>query len=192
MPLRCFIALELSAPTRQQLGTLIQQLSKATPQRTVNWVKPEIIHLTMKFLGDTPENKISALATALDTVAKNFQPIQTVTSHLGCFPSPKRPRVIWIGFEPEATRLLIKLQQAVESAITPLGFPTEDRPFSPHLTLGRIRKDAQPAQAAKAGEVVRALNSIPTLTDSITSVILMKSDLQRTGPIYTPIHTALF
>lgn len=192
MPLRCFIALEFSATTRQQLGNLSQQLSSKIPARTVNWVKPELIHLTIKFLGDTPENKISNLASALDAVARNSQAFQTVTSELGCFPSPKRPRVIWIGFQPETVAHLKKLSEQIEATIAPLGFPTEERPFSPHLTLGRIRKDASPAQAAKAGESVRAFDSPPTLTDSITSIVLMQSDLQRSGPIYTALHTAHF
>jgi 2'-5' RNA ligase len=189
MSLRCFIALEFSAVTRQQLGTLSQQLAASAP-RAVNWVKPELIHLTIKFLGDMPENKTSNIATALDSVAQNIQPFQTVTSGLGCFPNAKRPRVIWIGFQPETVAHLKRLSVQVEAAIVPLGFPTEERPFSPHLTLGRVRKDATPAQAAKAGEGVRALTLVPTLTDSITSITLMKSDLRSGGPIYTPLHVA--
>jgi 2'-5' RNA ligase len=190
MALRTFIALEFSTSTRQQLGTLIQQLSKTSPPRTVKWVSAEALHLTLKFLGDTTERAVPKIVTALEGL--HFEPFTLTTSHLGCFPNSKQPRVIWLGFDSESAAHLKKLNAAVEAAIAPLGFPTEARPFSPHLTLGRVRKEAGVTQAAQTGEAARALTNVPTLTDSISSIVLMKSELRPTGPIYTPLHKSYF
>ena len=188
MPLRSFIALEFSLSTRQQLGALIQQLAKAAPARVVRWVSAEAMHLTLKFLGDTAERDVPKIVTALEGLHVNS--FTLTTSRLGGFPNLKQPRVIWLGFDSESVAHLKKLNAAVEAAIGPLGFPTEARPFSPHLTLGRIRPEAPATQAAQIGAAARAFDSIPVLTDSITSIILMKSELRPGGPLYTPIYRA--
>ncbi len=187
---RTFIAVEFSADTRAALGGLAQRLAQATPERTVSWVKPELMHLTLKFLGDTPEAAVPKIAAALDTVANGQTAFAVQTCELGCFPNLKRPRVVWMGFDAQGVLRLGALNRAVEIAVAPLGFPTEARPFSAHLTLGRVRKEASPSQAAKVGESVRALKGMPTLTDILDSILLIKSELRPAGPVYTVLHKA--
>lgn len=160
------------------------------PERTVSWVKTDLIHLTLKFLDDIPQNQIAKLAEALTHVAVQLAPFTITTTQLGCFPNLRQPRVIWVGLDRDSASHLIELQKAVEAATVPLGFPTEARPFSPHITLGRVRRDVLPAGAAKVGEAVKSTGRSEPASDSIQAVILMKSDLQRGGPIYTPLHKA--
>jgi 2'-5' RNA ligase len=187
---RAFIAIEFSASLRQTLGDVGKQLATAMPNRAVSWVKPDLIHLTLKFLGDTSENALPNIFQTLAQAVSQLQPFTITTNQLGCFPNLRAPRVIWIGFEPESARNLIALQQAVEATIAPLGFPTETRPFSPHITLGRIRRETPGVIAAKVGQVVKTAPPLTPTTETITSVVLMKSDLRPGGPVYTPLFTA--
>ncbi len=188
--IRCFIAIEFSPALRRYLGSVSQKLANAAPERAVSWVKSDSIHLTLKFLGDTPHNIIVKLIESLTHVAAHLAPFALTTTQLGCFPNLRQPRVIWVGLDRDSASHLIELQKAVEAATVPLGFPTEARPFSPHITLGRVRRDVSPAGAARVGEAVKSAGRIEPASDSIQAVILMKSDLQRGGPIYTPLHKA--
>lgn len=188
--IRAFIAIEFSSQLRHYLGEVSQKLSKTIPERSVTWVKPDLIHLTLKFLGDTPRSQIANLSQALAPIAVQQAPFVISTTQLGCFPNLRQPRVIWVGLDQSASNYLIQLQKAVEAATAPLGFPTEARPFSPHVTLGRVRREASSAVAAKIGEAVKSAGPIEAVSDTIQAVTLMKSDLQRGGPIYTPLHKA--
>jgi len=190
--IRAFIAVEFAARTREALGGVTRRLAQAGPERTVSWVKPDLMHLTLKFLGETPTEALPKIVAALDGLAKEQIAFEVQTSGLGCFPNLKKPRVIWMGFESDGMSRLSELNRAVEGAIAPLGFPTETRPFSPHLTLGRVRKDAGAEQAARVGAAVRALADVPILNDSIGAVVLIKSELRSGGPLYTILHTANF
>jgi RNA 2',3'-cyclic 3'-phosphodiesterase len=190
--IRTFIAVEFSAKTRETLGGVTRRLALAGPERAVSWVKRELMHLTLKFLGETPTDALPKIVAALEGVAKGQTAFDVQTSGLGCFPNLKKPRVIWMGFEPEGMTRLSGLNRAVEGAVAPLGFPTETRPFSPHLTLGRVRKEVGAEQAARVGAAVRALADVPILNDSIGAVVLIKSELRSGGPLYTVLHTANF
>lgn len=161
------------------------------PERAVTWVKPHLIHLTLKFLGDTPQIQIARLAEALSRIAVQSASFTLTTTQLGCFPNLRQPRVIWVGLDQRSTTHLLQLQKAVEAATVPLGFPTEARPFSPHITLGRVRREVSSTVAAQVGQVVNSTGPSDPATDAIQAVILMKSDLQRSGPIYTPLHKAV-
>jgi 2'-5' RNA ligase len=191
-PLRTFIAVEFSTQTRTELGRLTQRLAQAGPERSVTWVKPEAMHLTLKFLGETLPDQLPAIQAALDGVASKQASFTVTTNGLGCFPTMKKPRVIWVGFAKDEVARLGDLNRAVEAAIAPLGFPTEARPFSPHLTLGRVRKEASPAVAARVGEAVGAVKDVPRLADSIQAILFIKSELKPSGPEYTVLyHTGL-
>jgi RNA 2',3'-cyclic 3'-phosphodiesterase len=186
---RTFIAIEFSTSLRQTLGNVSKQLANSITNRVVNWVKPDLIHLTLKFLGDTSENALPNISQTLVQAVSQIQPFTITTSQLGCFPNLRAPRVVWIGLEPESARKLIALQQAVEAAIAPLGFPTEARSFSPHITLGRVRRETLPPITAKVGQAAKTAPPLTPTTETITSVVLMKSDLRPGGPVYTPLFT---
>jgi RNA 2',3'-cyclic 3'-phosphodiesterase len=96
--------------------------------------------------------------------------------------------VVWVGLERESEEGLGALQLAIEDAIAPLGFPTEERGFSPHITLGRVRRETSPAQAARVGQAVSGFGAIAPATEMIEAVVLMQSLLGASGPVYTPLY----
>jgi 2'-5' RNA ligase len=108
---------------------------------------------------------------------------------LGCFPNARRPRVVWVGLD-EPTGALARLREAVEAEVAPLGFPTERRPFSPHLTLGRVNRRASKSEVREIGQVVAAsmVGQIDEMT--VTLVSYIKSDLRPTGAVYTTLLDA--
>jgi 2'-5' RNA ligase len=188
--IRAFIAVEFSPALREQFAAIIAALSRATPPRAVSWVRAGNIHLTLKFLGDIPQTHVAPISAALKETANPFDPFSFSVSGLGCFPNLKRPRVLWAGIDPTGAKTLIELQAAVEKQLATLDYPPEDRPFSPHITLGRVRREARPDEAGKAGEAVRARSRTELGSEFVDAVTLMKSDLRPGGPVYTPLFTA--
>ncbi len=133
--IRSFVALELSETLKDGILSLIDELRGAGVR--ASWSRAATLHLTLKFLGDVEEALLPDLVTALEAAAAEVPPFTFDTTSMGAFPSPARPRVVWLGVESEDR--LYDLQEAVERELTPLGFPREKRRFHPHITLGRIR-----------------------------------------------------
>jgi 2'-5' RNA ligase len=186
---RTFIAIELDEELTDNLRYLQDRLREQVAPRSVRWVRPEAIHLTLKFLGDTPVDKLDSIKTALTRAAKEVGPFTFAVRGVGCFPNTRRPRVVWVGLE-EPTGALVRLRDAVETLVAPLGFPTEQRPFSPHLTLGRVQRRASKSEVREIGEVV-ARSAIGTIDEmTVTAVSYIKSDLQPGGAVYTPLLEA--
>ena len=188
--IRAFIAIEFSPALREQFATIIAALRRDTPPRAVGWVKADNIHLTLKFLGDIPQTHIAPISAALAEAARDVESFSFSVSGLGCFPNLKRPRVLWAGIDPAGAKNLIALQAAVEQQLAALPYPPEARAFSPHITLGRVRREARPEDAAKAGEAVRAQSKIELGQELVNAVTLMKSDLRPGGAVYTPLFIA--
>lgn len=187
--LRTFIAIELEDATKSELRRVQSELAGQLPARSVRWVQLNGIHLTLKFLGDTPLGKVEAVKTALAQAAAEVIPFRIIISGLGCFPNARQPRVVWVGLQ-ELSGGLIHLHKAVEAYVAPLGFPTEKRPFSPHLTLGRVQQSASLAEARQIGEAVitRGVGTLGEMQASAVSYI--RSDLRPTGAVYTTLSEA--
>jgi len=184
--IRCFVAVDLGAPVKTQLAEVQRQLSAGMPPGSVRWVRPESVHLTLKFLGNVPAGRIQEIASALRRASQPAVPFSFRVAGAGCFPNLSRPRVVWIGVD-DAGGALRSLQNAMEKALAPLGFPPEGRPFQPHLTLGRTQRRASTEDARAIGESVRAL-ALGTLGDvDVREVIFMRSDLSPEGARYTPL-----
>jgi 2'-5' RNA ligase len=186
---RTFIAIELDEELRGNLGHLQDRLRGRVAPRAVRWVRPEGIHLTLKFLGDTPVDKVPAVQEALAQAAAKIGPISFTVGGLGCFPNTRRPRVVWVGLQ-EPTGSLVRLRDAIEAHVAPLSFPTEKRRFSPHLTLGRVQRRASKSEVREIGEVVGTweLGALDEMT--ATAVAYIKSDLRPTGAVYTTLFEA--
>jgi len=187
--LRTFIAIELPAEILRLMEQAQAQLKAAAPPRSVRWVRVEGIHLTLKFLGQVPTSQLDAIGRAMSAAARGVAPFTVTIGGVGCFPSPKRPRVVWIGVS-EPTGGLNSLQRVVESAISPLGYPPEGRGFQPHLTLGRVARDASPDDIKRLGQVITA-TQVGTLGQvAVSEITLIKSDLKPTGAEYTVLQHA--
>jgi 2'-5' RNA ligase len=186
---RMFVAIELPNDVLKAAGRVWRALAGKIPERAVKPVRPEGIHLTLKFLGDAPTSQIDAITAALVKAAEGHRPFELSVEGVGCFPDTSRPRVIWLGLTGE-TQALKHLQDAVESHIAPLGYPTEPRDFSPHLTLARIARNAHRNEIVTVGEVVSKSTVERLVSWRVARVSLMRSELHADGAIYTRVAEA--
>ncbi len=186
---RLFIAIELPPHILDHISAIQDWLRERVPPRTVRWVAPQGIHLTLKFLGDVPVRQQEALQEALAQAVRGHAPFQLAAGGMGCFPNPRRPRVAWVGVHenPEA---LQRLRDAVEAQIAPLGYPTEARPFHPHLTLGRVRRDARRSDVQALGTLIAESALQQRETWTVREVTLVRSQLKPSGAVYTPLFHA--
>jgi len=186
--LRTFIALPLSDIMIHELDKAQQQLKRRCPYQTVRWVKPANIHLTLFFLGDILRERVAPVAQALSVVARHIQPFDFEVAGSGVFPNPNRPRVVWVGLKEHRGRLVL-LHQTVNEALEAVGFPHETRPFSPHLTLGRIQRKAAREDARAVGQVIGAVPIGHLGVERVDKLILFRSVLKSTGAEYTALET---
>lgn len=187
--MRTFIANELSEELREELGLLQDHLRSQMPRGSVRWVRLEGIHLTLKFLGDTPLEQVDQVKAALAEAAAQSSPFRITLRGLGCFPNTRRPRVIWVGLE-EPSGALQRLRDAVEARVAPVGFPTEGRKFSPHLTLGRVQRHASSSEVREIGERVAASTTGLVGEMEVSTVSYIRSDLKPSGAVYTTLLEA--
>jgi len=185
--LRAFIAVELPIEIRQAACAATSKLRKEIGE-LVRWVPLENMHLTLKFLGDVAPSNMDMLSQMLRAETELFNCFDLGLNGLGSFPSPKRPRVIYIGIQAPAA--LESLYRGIESASRRLGYESEERGFSPHLTLGRVKQNVT---ATEQQMIRRALEQtkIDSLgTARVDSVQLFKSDWKPTGSVYTQLYSA--
>jgi RNA 2',3'-cyclic 3'-phosphodiesterase len=184
--LRTFIAMPLSSPVVAKLGEVQRALRRKCPEQAVSWVKPENIHLTVFFLGDILLERRAPVEAALSVVARNARPFTFSVRGAGAFPNLNRPRVLWVGLEEPSGQLAL-LHRAVSEAMTNVGFQPEERRFSPHLTLGRIRQRASREEAEAVGEALRQVE-VGHLGDvTVEELIFFRSVLKSSGAEYTPL-----
>jgi 2'-5' RNA ligase len=187
--LRTFIAIELDRELKNELRRVQDELRAQGMTRGVRWVQPEGIHLTLKFLGDTPVEKLGDVKAALARAAASVGPFSFSLAGLGCFPNTRQPRVVWVGLL-EATGTVVRLRDAVEAQVAPSGFPTESRAFSPHLTLGRVQRYSSKSEARQIGEAVTAGTISARGEMTARTVCLIQSDLKPSGAVYTTLLEA--
>ncbi len=182
--LRLFIAIELPETNREPIHRMLRNFQQAIPRRTVRWVNTENLHLTLKFLGDTPVNQVDHIGAVLHDAVKAHRPFNIDIVGAGCFPNHRKPRVIWLGLHDESGQLTV-LHQTIEEHIVPFGFPTEKRSFKPHLTMGRVKRQVSRQELAQIGDHVQQTNIGKLTTWPCRSVRLMQSDLTSQGAVYT-------
>ncbi len=187
--IRAFIAIELTQEIHQRLDQVISQLKQRIGDSAIRWVPAENIHLTLKFLGDVSVANVEMLKKIMEAEANGCPQFEISVGGLGAFPNPHHPRVVWIGVE--APSELNNLPHAIESATERLGYTKEERPFSAHLTLGRVSRNATPKEARQIGEVIESTKIGFLGAATIDAVHLFKSDLKPTGSVYTKMFTAL-
>ena len=179
MPVRTFIALELSDAQKDGILGLIERLRSEGLR--ASWSRRATIHLTLKFLGDVEEESLQDVVEATGRAASRVGPFGVSLGGAGAFPSARRPRVLWLGVE--ADRALFDLQGALEEELSELGFERERRRFKPHVTLGRIRE--QPS-----GSIEALLDSleIPEGRTVVDSVRVMRSKLSPGGAVHDVVQ----
>jgi 2'-5' RNA ligase len=186
--IRAFIAIDLTPEILQHLEQVSAQLRKRLEGVPVRWVPVDNIHLTFKFLGDVSLANVDMLKKILLTEVEGHHAFEISVGGLGAFPSPRRPRVVWVGVEAPVE--LTAVQNGLESAMARLGYAREERPFSPHLTLGRVSRNAVGTDERLIGEAIEALKLGFLGAARVNEVYLYKSDLHPNGAVYTRLFTA--
>ena len=178
---RTFIAIEVPEDVRSEAGRLQKQL--ATTGGMVSWVKPQNLHLTVKFLGSVDASRLQIVLPLIRTAVSASHSFDVQFERLGCFPNDRQPRVVWLGLT-ELPTAFTGLFCSIEEQLAAAGFPKETRAFKPHLTLARIR----PSQHINS--LMSALKAVTFHSKSfrVQEVIVMKSQLTRSGAIYTPLE----
>ncbi|ULA69765.1 MAG: RNA 2',3'-cyclic phosphodiesterase [Nitrospira sp.] len=194
--IRAFLAVELPPELRAALSAVQQDLKRrleraAVGQSRMSWVQPASMHLTVKFLGDTPEDLLELLHAKISKTAAEHPMIQIPFSRLGTFPRLQQPRVLWVG-PPESWEQgnegdrLQALYRAVEEVCRAVGLAAEARPFSPHLTLARIKEgERQIGHELAQSRVLDQPVTIGLLP--MQSLVMMRSELRSTGSVYTKL-----
>jgi len=181
---RLFVAIEIPGEIRSALAAFLQELRPTAPQ--VKWVRAENLHVTLKFLGHTDDAKLPSVEQALGTI-RNGEPVTLGLRGLGFFPNEKRPRVFWVGMA--ASDNLKTIASNIDQAVHPLGFPLEERPFSPHLTLARFDS---PGIHAKLGSAIVENRSREFGSMMTREFHLIQSHLKPSGAEYTTLRSFPF
>jgi len=185
--MRTFIAIPFPKKTLDRLA-LIQKNLQSGILEDMSWVNPMSVHLTLKFLGDVDEPTIFKVTRELEKVGRTTTEFNIACGGIGCFPNDRHPKVIWFGVHADSQ--LWELQNQVENFCFDLGFPREERKFSPHLTLGRIKNEmVSPAMIHLQSEIGKEDNQFAE-TVLVNEVIFFKSELTRIGAKYSPLFSA--
>ena len=181
--IRSFIAIEL--PEEVKTGLRRIQTELKLPEHTfVKWVAPESIHLTLKFLGNISPQKVTEITEVMEQASQGVSPFHLEVTEVGAFPNLRQPRVLWLGIKGAIDKL-VAWQQRIDSGLVPLGFSKETRPFTPHLTLARLRDGASPKDRVSFGEMIMKTPVEVSYKINVNSLSLMKSQLLPGGAVYS-------
>jgi 2'-5' RNA ligase len=186
--LRTFIAVEIPPHLQHKIQHASEPLRKALGTSIIRWVSEQNVHLTLKFLGDVSPASMDHLTQILRTEADSCPGFDLQIGGLGSFPSLRRPRVLFIGIQAPAE--LEVLHHGISSSCMRLGYESERRGFSPHLTLGRVKQDASAVDQQKIRRALAETKIDSLGTARVNSVHLYKSELKSSGPVYTQIFSA--
>jgi 2'-5' RNA ligase len=186
--LRAFIAIELPAHVCDAIQKQTVRLRQTLGNDLIRLVPTQNMHLTLKFLGDTTTSYLDFLKQLLIREAESHPQFDLQLGGLGAFPTSRRPRLLWIGIHAPAD--LVSLQRGIEAGASRLGYEQEERPFSPHLTIGRVRQNVSPPELQKVRAALDTIQLGNIGTARVNSIHLFKSDLQPGGSIYTKLFSA--
>ncbi len=181
MDIRCFIAIDIPDSIKKDISDLIEFLKKHDAD--IKWVSADNLHITLKFLGNTPEKLIADIRDKISMMVKSYRPFYIKIKGTGVFPSSKYPRICWIGIEyPD---IFIKLQKDIDKLMKQFGFKEDDRDFRPHLTIGRIRSKRGILNIVKEldNNISKEFGNV-----SVDTIKIMKSVLKPTGPEYSCLY----
>lgn len=179
--MRCFIAIDMPEDIKRSISDFISKIDHKI--KGIRWVLPENIHLTLKFLGELEDNQIKEVKKKISDISSNHSNFDINISKIGGFPTLKKPNILWIGIEESEN--LKALYDDIENSLLEIGFEKEDRKFSPHLTIGRV-KDKRDIDS-----VIKAIASFQNFyfgTAKVNEILLMRSILKPSGAEYSKIE----
>lgn len=188
---RTFIALEMNEAVQRHLTEVIRQLALVLPN--IRWVDPTGIHLTLAFLDELNDIRLADAIQAALIVARQTHPFNYTLSRLGIFGIPRQSRIVWMGIE-EPTGALSRLHRMLAQELVQHGFKLDRKPFSPHLTLARIKSPLSPNEQQQLQRVLAGdqQSLVSSQIYSVTSIQVIKSELSNTGAHYTSLQTCRF
>lgn len=186
--LRAFIAIELPQHLQEAIEKQTTRLRQVLGTDLIRWVPAQNMHLTLKFLGDIASTHVDFLKQLLTREATQHSQFDLQIGGLGSYPNSRRPRVLWVGLHAPAD--LTSLQKSIEAGTTRLGYEQEERAFSPHLTIGRVRQNISPSELPKIRAAMDNIQLGNIGTARVDSVHLIKSELQPNQSIYTKLFSA--
>lgn len=184
--MRLFVAIELDDALRKPLLRLLDE--RLPTNRNVRWVSPGQLHLTLKFIGELPSEKLPEVKAALEPVGPRFTPFSIRLTEYGVFPNPARARVFWVGVR-DAGDDCGQIAKAVDEALATVDIPAEDRPFKPHITLGRAKT---PAGTPILRDAAQRLAKPGSEQGFVSHFTLFESQLSKRGAVYRPVHSVAF
>ena len=185
--IRAFIAIEIPSDIKTALKDLQSRLKSGNPN-SIKWVEPENIHLTLKFLGNIHASQIDPVTSAMQTSVSAVHPFSLQIQALGAFPNFGRPQVLWVGLNGDLN-VLLNLQHVLDLNLSRFGFPADNRPFSAHLTLGRVRDTATLMEKQNVGKTLASDHFESNLGFEVQSLNLMQSQLSSSGPKHTCLNS---
>jgi RNA 2',3'-cyclic 3'-phosphodiesterase len=184
---RLFVAVPLPPEAVAACTTLIDEVRRGPLGRVPRWVQLSNLHLTVRFLGETPPERVTAVAEAVEAAVRDRESFDVVLARAGSFPDGRRPRTLWLGIERGADELG-GLATAVGAAIEPLGWPPEDRPYRPHLTVARLDA-ARGGDGTTVADALRAAARDWRVGFRADRVVLFRSHLGGGPPRHEPLVT---
>jgi 2'-5' RNA ligase len=184
---RVFCAIDLPREVKARVAEHASSLRARLPDVRASWEKPEKLHLTLKFLGDVEVARVEELSRASERAVSSVEPFELTVANAGSFPAHGQPRVLWLGIE-DATGRLARLQKSLEDECAAAGFAREPRPFSPHLTVARLRT---PHGARGLADAHRE-SAFEPQTFTVAELIVIRSELGPGGSRYTPVSRHSF
>lgn len=185
--LRLFYAIELPSVIKDAITAQYDKYSAVS--RQVKWTKPENLHLTLRFLGNVDVQVVPQLQMIMDAMAGSFESFTYSLRGVGCFPSPQRPSILWIGADKGA-KSLVSLAVFLEDNLSGLGFKRENRPFKPHITIGRIKFALNKMFTQEIKNIMHNDQNMEFGQFMVTEILLIKSVLTSAGPVYTIVGTS--
>ena len=181
---RAFISVAISSEARAALAAVIERLRQQPDFSGVRWVKPEVVHLILKFLGEIPETQVETVLGAAERAAQGTGAMTLTLSGIGAFPNLRNPKVLWVGLAGDLDQLKAFHRRIDQEINSVTGFPLEKRDFSPHLTLARVRDTASSDQHRRIGQALSEVTLETEITWRVSEVNLMRSMLNPSGAEY--------
>jgi len=185
--LRTFIAVDFPIEIKEKIIEITAYFQSKLPPAQIKWVEPDHMHLTLKFMGETPHDKLVQIKQSIHQVISVFPSFEIEIKALGMYPNNQRPRVIWLGINAE--NYLILLHNQLDQALKGEGIKSDRRPFSPHLTIGRVRRNADQESIIQIGKILSQFKIASLGRIKIDEILYYQSVLTPQGPIYTILQS---
>ncbi len=185
--LRAFIAIEIPNQIQDALEKQITRLRQSLGDELVRWVPTQNIHLTLKFIGNIAASHVRFFMQLLTQAAELHTQFDLQVASIGSFPNSRQPRILWVGIQSSSD--LISLQKSIESGATRLGYEKDERPFAPHLTLGRVRQNINEVSLQKISSIIDKIQLGNIGSARVDSIHLYQSEPQTCGSVYTKLFS---